>query len=82
MPPIPKRRNNMSLDKKFTVLLIMTISFFVIFFGIVVLGSILTELQLLCVWLVIGETVLFVAAALIFVLIARKKDKQKLDDME
>ena len=72
----------MSLDKKFTVLLIMTISFFVIFFGIVILGSILTELQLLCVWLTIGETVLFVAAALIFVLIARKKDKQKLDDME
>ena len=60
----------------------MTISFFVIFFGIVILGSILTELQLLCVWLAIGETVLFVAAALIFVLIARKKDKQKLDDME
>ena len=72
----------MSLDKKLTVLLILTISFFAIFFGIVILGSVLPELQPVCVWIAIGVAVLYIAATLIFVLIARKKDKQKFDDME
>ena len=72
----------MSLDKKLTVLLILTIAFFAIFFGIVILGSVLPELQPVCVWIAIGVAVLYIAASLIFVLIARKKDKQKFDDME
>ena len=72
----------MSLDKKLTVLLIFTIAFFAIFFGIVILGSVLPELQPVCVWIAIGVAVLYIAASLIFVLIARKKDKQKFDDME
>ena len=72
----------MSLNKKLTVLLILTIAFFAIFFGIVILGSVLPELQPVCVWIAIGVAVLYIAASLIFVLIARKKDKQKFDDME
>ncbi len=70
----------MSLDKKLTVLLILTISFFVIFFGIVILGSILPELQLMCVWIIIGVAVIYMASALTFVLVTRKKDKDNSDD--
>ena len=70
----------MSLDKKFTVLLIMTISFFAIFFGILILGSILPELQLMCVWIIIGVAVIYIASALTFVLVTRKKDKDNSDD--
>ena len=69
-----------SLDKKLTVLLILTISFFVIFFGIVILGSILRELQLMCVWIIIGVAVIYMASALTFVLVTRKKDKDNSDD--
>ena len=72
----------MSLDKKLTVLLILTISFFAIFFGILILGSILPELQLMCVWIIIGVAVIYMASALTFVLVTRKKEKKKLDDME
>ena len=72
----------MSLDKKMKVLLILTIAFFAIFFGILILGGILIELQTVCVWMAVGAAILYIAASLIFVLIARKKDKQKLDDME
>ena len=81
LSPVSKG-GNMSLDKKLTVLLILTIAFFAIFFGIVILGSVLPELQPVCVWIAIGVAVLYIAASLIFVLIARKKDKQKFDDME
>ena len=72
----------MSLDKKMKVLLILTIAFFAIFFGILILGGIMIELQPVCVWMAVGAAILYIAASLIFVLIARKKDKQKLDDME
>ena len=72
----------MSLDKKLTVLLILTISFFAIFFGIVILDSILRELQLMCVWIIIGVAVIYMSSALTFVLVTRKKEKKKLDDME
>ena len=72
----------MSLDKKMKVLLILTIAFFAIFFGILILGGILIELQPMCVWMAVSAAILYIAASLIFVLIARKKDKQKLDDME
>ena len=70
----------MSLDKKLTVLLILTISFFAIFFGILILGSILPELQLMCVWIIIGVAVIYMASALTFVLVTRKKDKDNSDD--
>ena len=72
----------MSLNKRMTVLLILTISFFAILFGIVVLGSILTELQLLCVWIALGAVIVYSVASITFALITRKKDKKKLDDME
>ena len=70
----------MSLDKKLTVLLILTISFFVIFFGIVIFGSILPELQPMCVWIIIGVAVIYMASALTFVLVTREKDKDNSDD--
>ena len=70
----------MSLDKKLTVLFILTISFFAIFFGIVILGSILRELQLMCVWIIIGVAVIYMASALTFVLVTRKKEKDNSDD--
>ncbi|MBQ8689577.1 MAG: hypothetical protein IJ515_04355 [Clostridia bacterium] len=72
----------MSLDKKFTVLLILTIIAFALIFGIVILGSILTELQLLCVWIALGVVILYAVASVAFILITRKKDKNKFDDME
>ena len=70
----------MSLDKKLTVLLILAISFFAIFFGILILGSILPKLQLMCVWIIIGVAVIYMASALTFVLVTRKKDKDNSDD--
>ena len=70
----------MSLDKKLNVLLILTISFFVIFFGIVIFGSILPEFQPMCVWIIIGVAVIYMASALTFVLVTRKKDKDNSDD--
>ena len=70
----------MSLDKKLTVLLILTISFFAIFFGIVILGSILPELQPMCVWIIIGVAVIYMASSLTFVIVTRKKDKDNSDD--
>ena len=72
----------MSLDKKYIVFLILTIIAFALLFGIVILGSILTELQLVCVWIAIGVTILYAVASLTFILITRKKEKKKLDDME
>ena len=72
----------MGLDEKLKVLLILTIAFFVIFFGIVILGGIVSELQNVCIWLALGTAILYVVASLIFITIARKKDKQELDDME
>ena len=72
----------MSLNKRMTVLLILTISFFVILFGSAILGSILSELQPLCVWIALGAVIVYSIASITFVLITRKKDKKKLDDME
>lgn len=72
----------MSLNKRMTILPILTISFFAILFGIVILGSILTEPQLLCVWIALGAVIVYSIASITFVLITRKKDKKKLDDME
>ena len=72
----------MSLDKKLNVLLILTISSFAILFGIVIVGSILPHLQPTCAWIMTGITVVYTAASLIFVLIAKKKDNQKQNDAE
>ena len=70
----------MSLDKKLNVLLILTISFFAIFLGIIILGGILPELQLMCVFISIGVAVIYMASTFTFVLVTRKKDKDNSDD--
>ena len=66
----------MSLNKRMTVLLILTITFFAILFGIVILGSILTELQLVCAWIAIGTVIVYAVVTLTFVLVTRKKEKR------
>ena len=76
MPPILDGGKNMSLDKKLNVLLILTISSFAILFGIVIVGDILPHLQPTCAWIMTGIAVVYTAASLIFVLIAKKKDKR------
>ena len=69
----------MSLDKKLNVLLVLTVSFFAIVLGEIVLGSIIPEPILAgipwSIWTVIGTALIYMAATFLFFFISGKRDR-------